>query len=492
MSDFGMVWGVAYSEYCDSNDKDGSIDVVTDWPLAQSSNGTSHKVPSIIEYTTEQSKNLEKVEKPHRIGYEIPPANFSYKWMKLGLEGYLTGEAAKLQREQSSKKHPPHSAESLVADYLAQILEHLILNLEKRYPEELWKMLPTTLVVTFPAVWSDSAKHKTLEAFRIAGFNTIRLPQLKKTLTITEPEAAAMHTLKWLSRSVMMTKLDVGDGFTVCDMGGGTVDLISYVITGLNPTTLEEATIGTGEQCGFTFAERHCFIWLEERIGVENFRKLSENTLAKNLSRSRFPPKLADMMVHFFRPVLWAFREGEFQSRFLTLPHPLIGLNIKKKGIKNGELRVTRADLGEMFDFSLKQTRALVEGQLRQADRNQAVKTKGAVIKGLEDNGKMTVKARKCRRHYGTSISSPFDPSKHSETDAYICPYTGDKRATNTMAWHISMGEDLSTLALFHGKCALCSKFWPGERRHVTLSLFASDENSAPISSRSKVSRQRT
>ena len=38
----------------------------------------------------------------------------------------------------------------------------------------------------------------------------------------------------------------VGDCFTVCDAGGGTVDLISYCVLSLKPLRLEMCVVATG------------------------------------------------------------------------------------------------------------------------------------------------------------------------------------------------------------------------------------------------------
>jgi hypothetical protein len=38
----------------------------------------------------------------------------------------------------------------------------------------------------------------------------------------------------------------VGDAFVICDAGGGTVDLISYEVTALDPLELKELIPGTG------------------------------------------------------------------------------------------------------------------------------------------------------------------------------------------------------------------------------------------------------
>ena len=59
---------------------------------------------------------------------------------------------------------------------------------------------------------------------------------------IKEPEAAALYTIRCQDFA-----LQEGDAFVVCDAGGGTVDLISYEVTELNPSLkLKELVPGTG------------------------------------------------------------------------------------------------------------------------------------------------------------------------------------------------------------------------------------------------------
>jgi hypothetical protein len=58
-------------------------------------------------------------------------------------------------------------------------------------------------------------------------------------------------------------------------MGGGTVDLISYKIKSLRPTVIEEATIGSGAQCGGSFMDRAFLQWLECRLGTTDFIKIA-------------------------------------------------------------------------------------------------------------------------------------------------------------------------------------------------------------------------
>ena len=83
---------------------------------------------------------------------------------------------------------------------------------------------------------------------------------------ISEPEAAAIYALDVLDPHT----IQVGDTFVLCDAGGGTVDLISYTVTTLEPQLeITEATAGTGMLCGSTFLNRGFEKFLEDKLGKE-------------------------------------------------------------------------------------------------------------------------------------------------------------------------------------------------------------------------------
>jgi molecular chaperone DnaK (HSP70) len=148
-------------------------------------------------------------------------------WTKLLLDEPKAGEISKIVKElsldeaQGTSKKPV----DIIAEYLAHVKAHLIKNLDILYGKGLWMTLPITLVVTVPAVWSDAAKNATLQAVSKGGFNSTELPQLERTTLTTEPEAAALYTIQSLRGGIQDNQFAVGDGFIVCDMGGGTVDL---------------------------------------------------------------------------------------------------------------------------------------------------------------------------------------------------------------------------------------------------------------------------
>lgn len=83
---------------------------------------------------------------------------------------------------------------------------------------------------------------------------------------ISEPEAAAVYALNALEPHCIKT----GDTFTICDAGGGTVDLITYKVIGLKPTLkLAEASAGSGSLCGSSFLNRGFQEFLEKKLGNE-------------------------------------------------------------------------------------------------------------------------------------------------------------------------------------------------------------------------------
>ena len=104
---------------------------------------------------------------------------------------------------------------------------------------------------------------------------------------------------------------------------------------------------------------------------------------------------------------------------------------------------------------------------------------RGATVKGMEGPGRDPIKFRKCRRHYGTAVSQVFVAGRHQEVDAYICSYSGIKRARQQMNWLLTKGQDLSTEEVIHAKIELYNHNWHDEELKVWCRLMASDVNKA-------------
>lgn len=141
-------------------------------------------------------------------------------WIKLFLDAPKFGEVSKIMKELSlsDAEGPSTKPADIIAEYLAHVKAHLIENLDIQYGEGLWRTLLITLMITFLAVWSDAAKYATLQAVNQTGSKDTELPQLKRTIMTTEPEAAAIYTIRSLRGGIQDEQFAVSGGFIVCDM----------------------------------------------------------------------------------------------------------------------------------------------------------------------------------------------------------------------------------------------------------------------------------
>ncbi|KAJ4156629.1 hypothetical protein NW754_008262 [Fusarium falciforme] len=145
----------------------------------------------------------------------------------------------------------------LIADDLQAIWNHTLEGIAKDRGDSVLEAYQFHVLITVPAVWKDYARQDMEKAAKKTGILDRRTAG-KTILTFApEPEAAALSTLCDPGREPK-----TGDVYFICDAGGGTVDLITYEITGVDPILMREAVEGTGGLCGSTFIDEE----LEARI----------------------------------------------------------------------------------------------------------------------------------------------------------------------------------------------------------------------------------
>ena len=81
---------------------------------------------------------------------------------------------------------------TVVTDFLSAVRETTIASIERTYDSTWVRENKKEYVLTVPAIWSDAAKSLMVQAATDAGFGTHRVD----FNLISEPEAAASHTLK--------------------------------------------------------------------------------------------------------------------------------------------------------------------------------------------------------------------------------------------------------------------------------------------------------
>lgn len=325
------------------------------------------------------------------------------------------------------------NAEKLVTDYMSALGDHLMYTLREKLGDSVVKSTPLEFVVTVPAIWSDLAKDKTKKAcHKASGLSATKQP----IHLVSEPEAAAIYALHGLDPHGIM----VGDTVVVVDAGGGTVDLISYTITGLKPILqVQEAAPGSGALCGSTFLNMRFAKFLKAKLGKED----------------GFDDEvLADAMEVFEKKVKRQFTINAAPDETFTIP--VGGLaNNKALGITRGRYALKASDLQTIFEPVVLEVIKLIKDQitasavpikavllvggfgasnyLKERVRNsvdrriqimqppnawQAV-VQGAVMKGLANSAPeqltmVQVQNRKARKHYGTEWRTRFDEKLHS------------------------------------------------------------------------------
>ena len=161
-----------------------------------------------------------------------------------------------MENTDTPPEYPGKDPVEMVADYLTKIREHCFAHISKIYGDQMFRSMRKELVVTVPAVWSEIAKDRTLKAVTRANFATDKLS------LVTEPESAAIYTLKWMTEGANVSEVNIGDVFVLTDCREGTVDLISYKITQVSPIFLiEEAAAGSGDKCGATYVDQVLIIY---------------------------------------------------------------------------------------------------------------------------------------------------------------------------------------------------------------------------------------
>jgi hypothetical protein len=158
------------------------IRLITDWPNPESVNPTSDKVPTCISYVD---------GKPANWGFKVGFGEDSFKWIKILLEAnhkYAKAiDSVKLSTHMLGTLNK--TAVDVVADYLRFLWAYTKDDIRRRQGDGYLSIYSLRIILTVPAIWSDAAKDKTLQAARQAG--------LPSNITlVTEPEAAALATLR--------------------------------------------------------------------------------------------------------------------------------------------------------------------------------------------------------------------------------------------------------------------------------------------------------
>ncbi|KAK3370874.1 hypothetical protein B0T24DRAFT_650103 [Lasiosphaeria ovina] len=498
--DYGTTFtGIAYLSIA-SGRKENDLELLADdIRVIQSFKKTeSQKVPSEISYSP-SPKGCEQW------GYDIDDNSRVLKWTKLDLEETknrttelrtlaetLYGlRTLNLSEDEVIKNNiPRHLAkepEDIVKDYLDHIAEKTHDAISNEVGRLVLAKFPIDMVVTHPAQWSDRALNSTYRAVR-AAFNYDLFPKIRDIAFVSEPEACAHYTLReaWRKDHLRFRR---NDCFIVVDAGGGTVDLASYKVVNMDYDTrqisLEQVGRPIGDKCGATEIDKAFDRFVEERLGPEDWDKLTDADAQDHATggHSIVKPKLRTLHDRF-EPIKHQY-DGKDQKLAwpVQLPRGVGTVDKEEMGILNGAIKITADDLKGMFNYSVSRTLVLIGQAAAQIEIGQRLKVKkiflsggfarnqylydrvnqfgltrrievergddcwiavakGAIIKSLGVYTEKPALVKSCPRHYGIKVRTQFASYKHQQGDAEV-DVEGIQWATDQIRWFILKGDAL-------------------------------------------------
>ncbi|KAJ4271774.1 hypothetical protein NW762_000480 [Fusarium torreyae] len=346
--DFGTTYsGIAWA-YSREPDE---IELVTSWDAQLDHCTDVAKAPTQLFYDKDNATTW---------GYSIPPAKDALKWFKLLLLEEVDipvdlSNSVQLREARNLLKKSKKNAIEVVGCYLRKIWNHAIESIHRSVGVELLQKSKFHVVVTLPAIWPDYAHERMRRAAKISGMLDARPCGKTILVFVSEPEAAALATIKDLSKRSTIKK---GDTMVICDAGGGTVDLISYVIKSMNPFVVKECVKGDGDLCGGVFLDEHFIKLIKRKVSAGSW---------ENVSKAQERKFLNDGWEHKIKP---QFSDSNQQRTWLVDLPDSCGESSNRRTKRRKTLELTSSDLVSVFAPVVDKIETLVRRQ------NQAIQMK--------------------------------------------------------------------------------------------------------------------
>ncbi|KAK2834840.1 hypothetical protein FQN49_006865 [Arthroderma sp. PD_2] len=491
--DYGTTFsGVSWAESTKTRLED--INVINTWPGHRDS---TWKVPSRIAYASENKNKITT----DQWGFQVSPNLMCYSWTKLLLDksaqltGYDDPSLKDLFGSGLMSLPKGKSAQYVIEDYFRELYMYLIHQLEKKMGSGVFNVTPMEIYLTMPAIWSDQAQLATQKAAEAAGFGSRPYDSI---FMIKEPEAAALSAIKPHLGPDAIDPVQPGEGILICDCGGGTVDITTYIVLKSEPKLeFEELCVGIGGKCGSTYIDRNFNQWMQDTFGEEY---------------TSVPMRLRGPGSRFMNSFESAKRNfgGPNDDRGVEVG-PIrmdIGPNVH---YDDDELvvKLSKYDMQRLFDPVVKEVISLVKSQVKAAEKKkkridrlilvggfgdsdylnnklgdwckgknigsvtcppdcQAAIVKGACLRGLEGLKPIITHNR---AHYGWSWGKRFRKGIDPEVNAYTDPLTGEKMCSGRMEWVIPKGKRLDEN--FKMKADIQSTFKLGQPLNENITMFS-------------------
>ncbi|KAK1974491.1 hypothetical protein LZ30DRAFT_754679 [Colletotrichum cereale] len=456
--DFGTTFsGVSWAFSGQPN----SIEVITRWPSDMAFNSDTEKTPSQLLWQGLQDEPL--------WGYSIPAESIqdALKWFKLFLidnkdlspELQKSPQIARTKRQLAAVNK---DTVDVVSGYLRRLWNHAVDCITQSTGKGLLRVCKFHVVITLPAIWPDYTKARMRRAAENVGILETRLAGETVLSFISEPEAAALATMYDFNYRPDVEK---GDHFVICDAGGGTVDIITYEITGTSPMAVRESVRGDGRLCGGVFLDQAFIELMRSKVTPSIWDALPKDEVQKFLNGD---------WEHGIKKQF----HGQQKDWVVTLP-PGCGRNNGKGGrFRKQILILTHADLDPVFEGIAKQVTELLEDQTLQVQQNydklpkyfilvggfgRCVYLYNHIAEGVA-NGRIEVLQAQGSRPWSAvcrgaviqgltrrspalalsvTVKSRFDPEVHLPIDKVWCEMEMKWKADNQVEWYLKQGTDI-------------------------------------------------
>lgn len=200
-------------------------------------------------------------------------------------------------------------------------------------------------VLAHPNGWEGAQQAKMRRA-AIYGKLIADTPEGRVRIRFVTEGEASLHAcvLSGLAADVLSTPSK--DGFLIADAGGGTLDISSYAIKGTNPLVIEEIAPPDCVFAGSVFVSRRAREFFEQKLkGSQYAKPESLDHITRQFdekTKRRFRDKKEPQFVHFGSP---------FDKDMAY-------------GIRNGQLRLTGAEVADLFEPSIDATFKAIKRQI--------------------------------------------------------------------------------------------------------------------------------
>ncbi|KAK2136823.1 hypothetical protein NOF04DRAFT_1338816 [Fusarium oxysporum II5] len=442
----GLDFGTTYSGIAWAYSREPEeIELVTSWDSEFNNCSDVEKAPTQLLYDDKKGTSW---------GYSIPASEDALKWFKLLLLDsddvpIMVSKSSQMRCAQKLLDKMRKDPVEVIACYLRKIWNHAIDSIQRTVGAELLQKSPFHVVITLPAIWPPYAQQRMKQAAKTSGILDARSCGETKLRFISEPEAAALATIKDLSKR---STIKVGDAMVICDAGGGTVDLISYQIESISPFVVKECVKGDGGLCGGVFLDEQFLKLIKRKLAPGSWDNVTSAEEKKFLNecwehgiKPQFSNQNRDWIVDLpdscdvassgrklKRRKTLELSSSDILSAYTPIVDKIEALirrqtqAVKSKLGKSAKYIILVGGFGRSSYLYSKLQSAFFESTVLQSRGNKpwSAICRGAVVHGITNHGLsatlgVTVGARVARNSYGVMFHTGFDPQKHRLSDKY-------------------------------------------------------------------------